>query len=260
MRPQPLIAVADVEESSRWYQRLLGCQSAHGGPEYERLVSGGQLVLQLHHWEEEHHHGPIGDRASQALRQRSPAVVRNRRLRRCSRPGIGAGRGGRPRAASQPTLGGRRGRTTARCRSATSTATGSSWRARTARRRCMPGEAIPEIERPARSRRQTNGNRPIQEPSSASWKISWMSGLAWRWRVTRAGGERHEWNAIPETMNRKYLDRRLESEDDEIHNPPARRRRIRIRLRPKFFLSTPLNLTWREVLWSERRSLERSQP
>ena len=58
---QPLIAVADVEASSRWYQRLLGCQSAHGGSEYERLVCGGTLVLQLHRWEEEHHHGRIGD-------------------------------------------------------------------------------------------------------------------------------------------------------------------------------------------------------
>jgi hypothetical protein len=38
MRPQPLIAVTDVEASSRWYQRLLGCRSAHGGAEYERLV------------------------------------------------------------------------------------------------------------------------------------------------------------------------------------------------------------------------------
>ena len=61
MRPQPLIAVTDVEASSRWYQRLLGCQSAHGGPHYERLVSQGRLVLQLHHWDVEHHHGPIGD-------------------------------------------------------------------------------------------------------------------------------------------------------------------------------------------------------
>ena len=60
VRSQPLIAVTDVEASSRWYQQLLGCQSAHGGPEYERLVSNGTLVLQLHHFEEEHHHGPIG--------------------------------------------------------------------------------------------------------------------------------------------------------------------------------------------------------
>jgi len=61
MRPQPLIAVRDVEASSRWYQRLLGCRSDHGGPEYERLVDGGRLVLQLHAWEVEHDHGPIGD-------------------------------------------------------------------------------------------------------------------------------------------------------------------------------------------------------
>lgn len=61
MRPQPLIAVTDVEASSRWYQRLLGCHSAHGGPEYERLVAAGRLILQLHNWEVEHHHGPIGD-------------------------------------------------------------------------------------------------------------------------------------------------------------------------------------------------------
>ena len=63
MRPQPLIVVTDVEASSRWYQRLLGCQSAHGGREYERLVWRGALILQLHSFEVEHHHGPIGDRA-----------------------------------------------------------------------------------------------------------------------------------------------------------------------------------------------------
>jgi len=63
MRPQPLIAVSDVEATSRWYQRLLGCRSAHGGPNYERLVdSRDMLIMQLHHWEVEHDHGPIGDR------------------------------------------------------------------------------------------------------------------------------------------------------------------------------------------------------
>jgi catechol 2,3-dioxygenase-like lactoylglutathione lyase family enzyme len=43
-----LLVVTDVEASSRWYQRLPGCRSAHGGPEYERLMSDGELVLQLH--------------------------------------------------------------------------------------------------------------------------------------------------------------------------------------------------------------------
>jgi predicted enzyme related to lactoylglutathione lyase len=59
--PQPLIAVRDVEASSRWYQRLLGLESDHGGPHYERLLADGVLVLQLHHREVEHHHGRIGD-------------------------------------------------------------------------------------------------------------------------------------------------------------------------------------------------------
>jgi hypothetical protein len=63
MRPQPLIAVRVVEASSRWYQYLLGCQSDHGGKEYERLVVNGVLIMQLHRWEVEHHHGPIGDPA-----------------------------------------------------------------------------------------------------------------------------------------------------------------------------------------------------
>jgi catechol 2,3-dioxygenase-like lactoylglutathione lyase family enzyme len=62
LRPQPLIAVTDVETSSRWYQRLLGVQSAHGGPHYERLNNQGELVMQLHHFDIEHHHGRIGDR------------------------------------------------------------------------------------------------------------------------------------------------------------------------------------------------------
>jgi predicted enzyme related to lactoylglutathione lyase len=62
---QTLIAVRDVEASSRWYQQLLGLQSDHGGPHYERLLSDGVLVLQLHSWETEHDHGPIGDPAGQ---------------------------------------------------------------------------------------------------------------------------------------------------------------------------------------------------
>ena len=55
-----MIAVRDVEASSRWYQHLLGLQSDHGGPHYERLLAGGVLVLQLHDRETEHHHGRIG--------------------------------------------------------------------------------------------------------------------------------------------------------------------------------------------------------
>jgi catechol 2,3-dioxygenase-like lactoylglutathione lyase family enzyme len=61
MQLSPLICVHDVEASSTWYQRLLGCESGHGGSEYERLNADGRLVLQLHKWDVEHQHGPLGD-------------------------------------------------------------------------------------------------------------------------------------------------------------------------------------------------------
>lgn len=62
MYPQPLICSADVEATSRWYQKLLGAKSDHGGPVYERLVdSNKKLIMQIHKWEVEHDHGPIGD-------------------------------------------------------------------------------------------------------------------------------------------------------------------------------------------------------
>ena len=60
MQPQPLIAVADVEASSRWYQQLLGAVSAHGGREYERLTIDDRIVLQLHDWHA-HGHQYLGD-------------------------------------------------------------------------------------------------------------------------------------------------------------------------------------------------------
>lgn len=61
VRPLPMISVADVEASSRWYQQVLGARSGHGGAEYEQLVVDGALVLQLHHAHTGHHHGTYGD-------------------------------------------------------------------------------------------------------------------------------------------------------------------------------------------------------
>jgi catechol 2,3-dioxygenase-like lactoylglutathione lyase family enzyme len=56
-----MIAVADVEAASLWYQRVLGATSGHGGAEYEQLLVDGQLIMQLHRLEIGHHHGLIGD-------------------------------------------------------------------------------------------------------------------------------------------------------------------------------------------------------
>lgn len=55
MKAQPLIAVRDVEASSRWYCRMLGGRSGHGGPRYERIMSGDSFILQLHLWNDRDH-------------------------------------------------------------------------------------------------------------------------------------------------------------------------------------------------------------
>lgn len=60
-QPQTMLAVRDVEASSAWYQRVLGLTGDHGGPHYERLLSGGTLALQLHQSAVEHHHGRFVD-------------------------------------------------------------------------------------------------------------------------------------------------------------------------------------------------------
>ena len=62
MKPQPLIAVKDVAASSRWYQKLLGCTSGHGGDDYEQLFdpATAEMILQLHHWGD-HDHPNLGD-------------------------------------------------------------------------------------------------------------------------------------------------------------------------------------------------------
>jgi len=41
---------------------LLQADAAHGGEQYEQVISEGELVLQLHHIDVEHHHGPLADR------------------------------------------------------------------------------------------------------------------------------------------------------------------------------------------------------
>ncbi len=47
----PIIAVKDVEASSKWYQAVFGCTSLHGGNEFDVLVNGNKEVLIcLHLW------------------------------------------------------------------------------------------------------------------------------------------------------------------------------------------------------------------
>ena len=60
---QTLICVADVPASSAWYCAVLGGDSGHGGDEYEHVLVGGELVLQLHRTDVEDHHGYLADRS-----------------------------------------------------------------------------------------------------------------------------------------------------------------------------------------------------
>jgi catechol 2,3-dioxygenase-like lactoylglutathione lyase family enzyme len=56
-----MLVVRDVEASSRFYQQVLGAESGHGGNEYEQVVVGGEIVLQLHDVDVEDHHGRLSD-------------------------------------------------------------------------------------------------------------------------------------------------------------------------------------------------------
>ena len=53
---RPMLQVADVAGSSRWYQAALGMRSGHGGDEFEMLFDGDAFVLQLHKLDA-HEHG-----------------------------------------------------------------------------------------------------------------------------------------------------------------------------------------------------------
>lgn len=59
--PQLMLVVDDVERSSRFYCDVVGLESGHGGDEYEQLLHDGELVMQLHDSDEDHHHDRMVD-------------------------------------------------------------------------------------------------------------------------------------------------------------------------------------------------------
>lgn len=62
MRTETMLFAEDVEATSKWYQDFLGMKSGHGGREYEMLMDGDRLLLQLHQMDADHDHG-VGTRA-----------------------------------------------------------------------------------------------------------------------------------------------------------------------------------------------------
>ncbi len=55
VRTEPIIAVKDVQKSSKFYQNLLNCKSEHGGETFEILSSDNAVILCLHKWGEHEH-------------------------------------------------------------------------------------------------------------------------------------------------------------------------------------------------------------
>ena len=52
----PIIAVKDVEASSKWYQSVFDCRSLHGGKVFDILVSeNDEILICLHKWGEHEH-------------------------------------------------------------------------------------------------------------------------------------------------------------------------------------------------------------
>jgi len=58
VRAQPLIAVRNVRASSDWYRQLLALDTLPDHPHretYDRMLCGGEIILQLHAWDKEDH-------------------------------------------------------------------------------------------------------------------------------------------------------------------------------------------------------------
>jgi catechol 2,3-dioxygenase-like lactoylglutathione lyase family enzyme len=62
LKTEPMLFVADVQKSSKWYQDLLGAKSGHGGPEYEMILDEeGELLFQLHKLDGDEHGMNLSD-------------------------------------------------------------------------------------------------------------------------------------------------------------------------------------------------------
>lgn len=55
VRTEPIIAVKDVQKSSKFYQKLFNCKSEHGGETFEILTSENVVILCLHQWGDHEH-------------------------------------------------------------------------------------------------------------------------------------------------------------------------------------------------------------
>jgi catechol 2,3-dioxygenase-like lactoylglutathione lyase family enzyme len=76
--PQPLLVVRDVARSRDFYVAVLGAESGHGGDEYDQIVDGGEILLQLHRHDVEDHHGLLSSSPTSRPRSTEPASTAQR--------------------------------------------------------------------------------------------------------------------------------------------------------------------------------------
>ena len=65
MKPQPILTVADVNQSARFYCNLLGATRGHAGDDYAQILIDGEMVLQLHNFSADDDHDSLGDAQAQ---------------------------------------------------------------------------------------------------------------------------------------------------------------------------------------------------
>ena len=52
----PILAIKDVNRSSKWYQSVFGCKRTHGGDKFAVLVDDdSEVLICLHRWGEHEH-------------------------------------------------------------------------------------------------------------------------------------------------------------------------------------------------------------
>ena len=55
-RLDPIIAVKNIEASSKWYEKIFGLRNEHGGDHFSVLISDdNEITICLHKWQEDNH-------------------------------------------------------------------------------------------------------------------------------------------------------------------------------------------------------------
>ena len=66
MQSTPMLFVRDVRASAAWYRELLGATTDHDRDDFDRVVSGDEVLVMLHRWDHAEHGMPARPPGQQA--------------------------------------------------------------------------------------------------------------------------------------------------------------------------------------------------